>query len=182
MNGADLGHRPQGFRDLLDFVGGLKAQVGRVLVKVDGDVVDAGKLVLGNPAPGHPRQAGVPDSGQPPLDVSPRYRGMGKGEAVPLPEVVDEGAVFPHHGGDRPLADDEVAPAGGPSGNGDDAVAGVVEPPEGGVGFGGELAVGGDGVVDIAEDIPELFGAPGRDRGKGFHKQASFHSRQGVPP
>ena len=171
VDGADLCHRPQGLGNCLDLVGGLKPQVGRVLVKINGYIVDAGKLVLGDPAPRHPRQAGVPHRRQPPLDVPVRHRGVSEGEAAALPEVVDESPVFPHHSGHRPLADDEIAPAGRPPGNGNHPITGVVEPPKGGIGFGRELPAGGDGIVDVTEDIAEFLGALGLDAGKRLHSR-----------
>ena len=65
---------------------------------------------------------------------------------------VIEGAVFANHGVDRPHARDVIAPACRPAGDQDDAQTGAAQSVQCGIRQWGELTVGSERVVDVAED------------------------------
>ena len=75
-----------------------------------------------------------------------------------------EGAVLGDGAGERPGAGEHLGPAGGASGDGDDAQPGGGGAREGVVGGGHERAVVGERVVDVAEDAaqPRRQGASSR--------------------
>ena len=109
--------------------------------------------------------------------------GAGPGVVVVAPEHAPggvviaevEGAVLADHAVDGPLPGDQVAPAGRPAGHRDDALAGGPEPFHGGVGVGGEPALRGQGVVDVAEHrVHGQAGGVGKltERHQGGHRGA----------
>ena len=69
-----------------------------------------------------------------------------------------EGAVLRDGAGERPGAGQDLGPAGGPSGDGDDAQPGRCGARDGLVGRRHERAAVGEGVVDVAEDAAQLRG------------------------
>lgn len=178
VDGAHLGPRAHGFADGADAPGVREGEDGRLLGEIDRQVVDAGELILGHAAAGHGGQAGVAHGQQAVVNVGRGHAGVGEDlQVVFAVQIVDDGPVLPHHGRHRPFAGDEVAPAAGAARDGNDAQAGVVQPPEGAVGLGGQPAAVGEGVVDVGEQIAHGARLGGRQLRNWFHGDRSFAAR-----
>ena len=129
MDRADLGPDAFFIADFFYGEGRLKGQNRLFLGKIDGEVVEAGKLVAGRPAARDLRERAPKDPLQGRRVVADGV-GVGQGVEAPalgLPE--GEGSVLADDAVDGPFARDEVAPAGRPACNRDHFKACIVELP-----------------------------------------------------
>ena len=112
-----------------DFLCGGKGKARRVLAKVDGKVVFAAALIPCDAAARHGGEHGIPQSGKVGLRIRRGVR-VGKRFRPPAAHAMQhERPVFPDDGANRPLAENEVAPAGRPPGDGNEPEARIRKRP-----------------------------------------------------
>ena len=177
VNRADLRVEARRAHQRRDALRRLERQRRNVLAVVDGEVGLAVVLVRSERAARNGGEDAVRDGVQAGAFFAPR---LGIVLEAPLqpPAGVEkvEGAVLPDYGVDRPHARDVVTPARRPAGHRHRDLAGAPQSLEGVVRLGSELALGGQGVVDIEE---QRFHASRVELGKRLHRlnAASTRSR-----
>ena len=157
MNGADFCHRPKPFADFLDSLRRLESKLRLVLVKIDGQIILAVMLVFGNPAAGHFLQAGVPDDLKFTGNVLCGDGRMGKFLPPAVFLVENERSILSDDSVDGPLAHRHVAPARRTAGDRNHLDAGSIKFPQCVIGLGENFALVCNGVVDVMEDIAQIF-------------------------
>ena len=155
---ADLGHGAGVDEDPHDAVDVGRRQRRHILAEIDREIRHARELVGRHAGAGNLTRHALAHGFQPATALGALLVALD--EALPqlagraiAPEP--EGAVLPDHGVDRPHAGDVVAPAGGPTGDRHDQKPGGLQALERAVGAGRQMAVGGDGVVDVGEHAPD---------------------------
>ncbi len=175
MDRGDLGDAAFVFEQRDDLVDGGMRQRRHVLAEVDGEVSFAVELVGGNGGAGHLGQNALAECGQLAAVggafgfACDKFANHLAGNRV-VSEI--ERAIFADHAGHRPEARNHVAPASRPAGDRDDGQAGAVKSFKRGIGSGGELAVGGQRIVDIGEDADDATGGFFREIGNRRHRAA----------
>ena len=71
---------------------------------------------------------------------------------------------------DRPLAGDEIAPAGGSTGDGNHLETGITEIPETLIRLSGEFSFRRDRVINVKQHVPDMGSVPGRKFTNRLHR------------
>ena len=112
-----------------DFFRSGKREARRVLAKIDGKVVFAAELIPCDAAARHGGEHGIPQGGKAGLRICGGVR-VGERFRPPAARAMQhERPVFPDDGANRPLAENEVAPAGRPPGDGNEPEARIRKRP-----------------------------------------------------